>query len=743
MKNSTDIAYLRNTLLANGYTPLPLKVDTKQCLIRGWSKDTVTADWLVEKTKGKQRQYASTGLRCDRLAAFDLDIYDEDLCDDAEALVEELCGPTELCRVGSPPKRLLLYRMTGGTPPYRSSRTGKYGEHQAELLTGPGRQFVCEGVHPTAGRYEWSQTDPFNTALADLPAVDWDTAQDCMTALDAMLADTGIPLTRPGAEFGSNADVYDLTDDYEIQVDGGITTWAELRDTLDETGVMGNIKREHGEFGDSNAVHFYKAYGSGEPVAFDFTRDQTHREAMQAMPTIPGAPIAPPLTNQNVADMIETWALLGDGTARMIDKPDVSLQLTGLQALTADKMAAPTTAAGRPTAAFMAWKKHPDTLRAHVAALRPDHPGKRIVPSDKLRIFNTYIAPQHPPGGDTAVAHEFIAHLIPDPIERAQFYDWHAIKVQNPGYRMHALLMVTQESGTGRGTWFQIVEKMLTPAYVQPLELSDLIGSGSQSAFNEYLATSLVICVPEVLEATENQGYQTARRIGYERFKAICETVPSAFYIKRKYGRNSMELVFASMLMASNHIDAFAIDPKDRRLIVLENTDTPLHAAPRDLFDRVQDWHTHPANIGALYRELAARPVEYNPFGPPLETAAKERMISEGQMPVDKAMDWIVENAKGDLITAYQFEQLAKRAEADFEFVMPDKPAGQIRHVLQKRAKPLLPDSGKLRIDKSTTVRPWVVRNFKKWHDSPDPKSSKVEVLKNGTPGGSLHYVKH
>ena len=114
--NSTDRNTQRNTLLDNGYHPLPLAA--KGCFIKGWSTREITAEWLQEYAR--IAKYPNTGIRCDNLIAFDIDVLDEQLADTIEGYIEARCGETEFCRIGRWPKRLLVYRAKGKGP-YRKT----------------------------------------------------------------------------------------------------------------------------------------------------------------------------------------------------------------------------------------------------------------------------------------------------------------------------------------------------------------------------------------------------------------------------------------------------------------------------------------------------------------------------------------------------------------------------------------------------------------------------------------------
>ena len=105
---------------------------------------------------------ASVGLRTDRFPCLDIDALDEGLVSLIEQLALEKLGPA-VARVGRPPKKLLLYRLTG--EPFAKIRlwikTVAGADHLVEML-GAGNQAVVHGIHPVTGLpYQW---------LGDVPA---------------------------------------------------------------------------------------------------------------------------------------------------------------------------------------------------------------------------------------------------------------------------------------------------------------------------------------------------------------------------------------------------------------------------------------------------------------------------------------------------------------------------------------------------------------------------------------------
>jgi hypothetical protein len=732
-------------LLANGYRPLPLL--DKGIRIKGWSTATIDAAWL--KQYERNGKYQNTGIRCDGLVAFDIDVYDEDLANEIEELIEDYWGQTELCRVGQWPKRLLLYRLSGEA--IRSARTGKYGEHQVELLTSSGRQFAAFGEHPhTHKDYEWlGDCSPINTPLCDLPLIEGIAAQSALEQIEQLLVDTGLIKNSPGNTIGSSGvKLYDLDDDTRFQVEGVETTWFDLSATLTESGIWANAMRENGEYGDSDGVHCFIAKGSKEPCAHDFPRDCTHfgvvisKAAQKLLPDPPAAGVFTS-TKTVLDDLIEHWVLMSNKAARRIDSPLREYPIDGLKMMyKSDTMPTPTAAnPDKTTPAMDLWLSDRRALKAHYAQLRPDYPDKITIEVGNETVFNTYRKPIHNAihngrGGDLDTLMEFLKHLIPTPSEREIFLDWHALKIRNPGYRLHGLVMVTPTFGTGRGTWYQIVERLLGIEYVRPIDYDDLIGNTSQATYNETFATSLVITVGEVYERKEGKSHWETRHLAYEKLKDICEPVARPTYIKRKYGRNSHELVYASLLISSNHSDALAIPPGDRRLTIIDNGRVKLTEAPNDLYGRIEAWKDNPANIARLYQMLWERAdrAEYSPFGEPPDTAAKRRMIDAGQSDIDRLYTLFCEQAKGDICVPYQWRIFAMGYSLKSDF---DLPIGQgferaITAIISKSACRIddIPASG-IKMN-GHPVRPWIIRNVERWKGSTDREEIRAEIDKNG-----------
>lgn len=750
-ENSTQRHDLRNSLLEKGYIPLPLAA--KGVFIKGWSRADVTEKWLLRHKR--IARYPNTGIRCDNVIAFDIDVLDEALANECEAIIEDEAGQTDLCRVGQWPKRLLLYRLEGEMG--RSARTGKYGGHMVELLHGNGRQFAAFGTHPgTKEPYYWESDSPADIPLADLTSISADRALEVLDILDDYLADTGLPQERRAYARGAHgASAWDLAPDTVVEYEGARVAWGELRDTLTEEGGFGNLYRpEYEGFGDSSAVHFYLAHGTLEPCAHDFVHDCTHWESTYRPEFKALLPPAPPKSSNrfvhpDIADLEENCVILRDQTVRRLTNPYRSYPLAGFvrsyQHLQVPDPNPPASNPNKMIPFTRQWEQSADTLKADYAALRPDRPDDRIITERGERILNTFRWPDHAhAGGECDTFYEFCRHLLPRESDRALFLDWFAHKVANPGDRMHGMVMVAPKQGTGRGTLVQIFERVFGDAYVKSAQLSEITGHGSQAAYNDYLADSLIVNVEEALERRPEQTVWAARREAYEHIKTILNPVATSLRIRRKYGMNSEERIFSSLFITSNHRDALAIEPDDRRLIVLDNTDVRLVDAPDRLYERIQAWKNVPANIGALFESLLDRASgsHYDALGVPPMTYAKERMIDAGQSDMDWLWSLFVDQCDGDVITPAQWRTFVQRCRAELDVDLP--PVGTpldkaITAVVTARARRVdtLGKSGNLKV-KGAVVRPWVIRNFEIWCECEQTDLLREEIAKNGSSGHTV-----
>lgn len=150
---------------ANGYSVVPVYPATKQTAI-GWRHACWSrADAAAVASQASAFPRFGVALACGRYTvAFDIDLTDEDQVRDVRAIVESVCGPTPLVRVGNAPKVALIYRSL---EPIVSIRLPKL------QIIGLGTMLMAYGTHPRTRRpYRWvGGAAPHRNALRDIPGV--------------------------------------------------------------------------------------------------------------------------------------------------------------------------------------------------------------------------------------------------------------------------------------------------------------------------------------------------------------------------------------------------------------------------------------------------------------------------------------------------------------------------------------------------------------------------------------------
>lgn len=223
------------------------------------------------------------------------------------------------------------------------------------------------------------------------------------------------------------------------------------------------------------------------------------------------------------------------------------------------------------------WAGDPRRIVVGGHRFRPDMSGHRLVSGEEGQQFiNTYREPSLPEASerDVAVARNafeaLLAHLVPEAEDRDWFRMWIAAKVQRPWVPNCGVILVAEQQGTGRGTLFDMISPALGRQYVRSISSTELMGGSGQGQYNEWLASSLLVLCEEVMAGDDAGGAMTwKRREVYERLKQLVDPRQRIMEIRRKGLQNYSAEVFASILMATNHLNALPLDRNDRRIAVL------------------------------------------------------------------------------------------------------------------------------------------------------------------------------
>ena len=136
----------------------------------------------------------------------------------------------------------------------------------------------------------------------------------------------------------------------------------------------------------------------------------------------------------------------------------------------------------KKTSVVDVWMMHPQRAQIDKVQTRPDRPRPTFT-EDGLTVYNRYWPPAHPTsGGEIATFKTFFARLFPDEAEREWLWNYFAHKARKPWVPMVAVIMVAEKFGSGRGTLFEILERLFGEDYVIPCEFGELTGKSLRGA---------------------------------------------------------------------------------------------------------------------------------------------------------------------------------------------------------------------------------------------------------------------
>ena len=151
------VTIYRKQLLAAGYSPVP--VNGKRIQLSDWQNIRATPaiieTWAITRT-----DHLNTGVLCRDTPFIDVDILNEEVCEQVEALLESELENSAV-RIGRPPKRAIPFRTD---TPFKKIAT-QFKDlndlvHKVEVL-GDGQMCVVDGTHPgTLKPYRWHGGEP-------------------------------------------------------------------------------------------------------------------------------------------------------------------------------------------------------------------------------------------------------------------------------------------------------------------------------------------------------------------------------------------------------------------------------------------------------------------------------------------------------------------------------------------------------------------------------------------------------
>ena len=184
-----QISTYRRRLLAAGYRPLP--VCGKKVRLEDWPNIIATNE-LINQWAQQWPDHLSTGILTASVPFVDIDVTDQEVAEEIEALLESAIERSAV-RIGKPPKRAIPFRTDTPFKKMATQFTAPNGQlHKIEIL-GAGQQCVVNGIHPDTGKpYRWHGGEPGpELRREDLPPITAETAAAFLDAAAAIMKSRG------------------------------------------------------------------------------------------------------------------------------------------------------------------------------------------------------------------------------------------------------------------------------------------------------------------------------------------------------------------------------------------------------------------------------------------------------------------------------------------------------------------------------------------------------------------------
>ena len=304
-----------------------------------------------------------------------------------------------------------------------------------------------------------------------------------------------------------------------------------------------------------------------------------------------------------------------------------------------------------PIPAFDKWVLSPARRGARKLAYEPGT-FETTLPDQSI---NVWVAPEiRPKRGAVKLWLDFVHYLFRTPEQAEWFLKWLAYPVQRPGTKMLQAVFVYSD-GQGVGKTFA-VEPLMRFIYGDD-NFTNLSNADLHSAFNGQLANKQFAVLNEIYidNARERRDLMANIKDMVTREQMV---------VNRKYAQPYVMRDCVNYYVTSNHADALAIEPEDRRFFVVE---APTEALPESTYTELDAWLRNPTDpsksgpgASAILYHLLHRidTTDFNPKRAAMQTNARETTVRASMSHVNEFAlrlaeypDELIPNAFRDLYT--------------------------------------------------------------------------------------------
>lgn len=196
-------------------------------------------------------------------------------------------------------------------------------------------------------------------------------------------------------------------------------------------------------------------------------------------------------------------------------------------------------------------------------AYDPSQPNEVWFVNRGRRYVNTYSPtyPQLDPKGAEAagnILHNHLGNLIAEPEYRKILLDYMAYMVQFPGKKIRWTVLLQSTEGAGKTVFAKIMQAVLGFEHVK------ILSDGAiQSGYNEWAFGHQMIIVEEIYVSGVN------RHMIMNKIKPLITNDDVS--VDEKFRSNRQVLNISNYMLFSNHHDALALTPNDRRYFVVKS----------------------------------------------------------------------------------------------------------------------------------------------------------------------------
>lgn len=214
--------------------------------------------------------------------------------------------------------------------------------------------------------------------------------------------------------------------------------------------------------------------------------------------------------------------------------------------------------------------------------------------------------------GDIAPFMALLEHVVHSKEERDYLLDWLAFPLQHPGTKIPiAVILISYEQGIGKSSLMRAMTKVYGEMNTSWIGEDDL-----KDKFNSWLPHKQFVVANEINGISGRGNIAKLKNLVSEE-----KTHINRKFVDAKQTENKANFVFMT-----NDIDAFEIEPKDRRFLVIDSHAKPLPSALANSFNK---WL---GGIGpsALFFHLLHRNLErFSPYEAAPMTAGKKEAIDQ------------------------------------------------------------------------------------------------------------------